>query len=82
MLIIDPSREKTNIVDFAQSNDPEQPKHAAHAYPDRHFSPPVDFLFHYSLLYTSFPPETECVDPDPSARTAQADLGRYITQRP
>ena len=29
-----------------------------------------------------FPPETEFVDPDQCARTAQADLGRYITQRP
>ena len=28
---------------------------------DRHFSPPVDFLFQESLLYTSIPPETECV---------------------
>ena len=27
-------------------------------------------------------PETECVGPDQSARTAQADLDRYITERP
>ena len=30
-----------------------RPKHAAQAYPDRHFSPAVDFLFQESLLYTS-----------------------------
>ena len=29
--------------------------HAAQAYPDKHFSPPVDFLFQESLLYTSVP---------------------------
>ena len=29
-----------------------------------------------------YPPETECVGPDQSARSAQADLGQYITQRP
>ena len=45
--------------------------------PDRHFSPPVDVLLQESLLFTA-----ECVGPDQSARTAQADLGRYITQRP
>ena len=28
-----------------------------------------------------YPPETECVGTDQSARTAQTDLGRYITQR-
>ena len=28
-----------------------------------------------------YPLETECVGPDQSAPTAQADLGRYITQR-
>ena len=50
-----PSREKINIVDSAQSIDPDQPKHATQAYPDRHFSPPVDFLFQESLLYTSIP---------------------------
>ena len=51
----EPSREKTNIVDSALSFDPDQPKHAAQAYPDRHFSPSVDFLFEESLLYTSIP---------------------------
>ena len=35
--------------------DPDQSKHATKAYPDRHFSPPVDFLFRESLLYTSIP---------------------------
>ena len=29
-----------------------------------------------------YPLETECDGPDQCARTAQADLGRYITQRP
>ena len=33
--------------------DPDQPKHAAQANPDRHYSPPVDCM--ESLLYTSFP---------------------------
>ena len=28
--------------------------HAAQFNPDRHFSPPVDFLFQESLFYTSF----------------------------
>ena len=31
----------------------DQLKHAAQAYRDRHFSPPVNFLFQESLLYTS-----------------------------
>ena len=44
---------------------------AAQAYSDRHFSPPVDFLFQESLLYT---PETEYVGLDESVRIAQADL--------
>ena len=35
--------------------DPDQPKHAAQTNPDRHFLPPVDFLFQESLLYTSIP---------------------------
>ena len=61
--------------------DQDKPKHAAQAYPDRNFSPPVDVLLHESLLYASNPPETECVGPDKSARTVQADLGRYITRR-
>ena len=70
-----PSREKINSVDSALSIDPYQPKHATQAYPDRHFSPPVDFLFQESLLYTSIPPKTECVGLiHQSARTAQADL--------
>ena len=44
---IEPFHEKTNIVD------PDQPKFAARANPDRHFSTLVDFLFQESLLYTS-----------------------------
>ena len=35
--------------------DPDQPKHAAEANPNRHFSPPVYFLFQETLLYTSIP---------------------------
>ena len=54
-LTYEPFHEKTNIVESAQSIDPDQPKHAAHANPDKHFSPPVDFLFQESLLYTSIP---------------------------
>ena len=42
-------------MDTAYSIDPDQPKHATQAYPDRHVSPPVDFLFQKSLLYTSIP---------------------------
>ena len=67
-------------MDSAKSIDPDQPKHAMQAYSDRHCSPPVDFLFQESLLYTPVP--LECVGPDQSAGIAQADLGRYITQRP
>ena len=51
--LYEPSREKTNIVDSAESIDPDQQKHAAQANPDSHFSPPDDFLFQESLLYTS-----------------------------
>ena len=43
--IYEPNNEKTNIVDFAISIDPDQPKHAVLSNPDRHFSPPVNFLF-------------------------------------
>ena len=53
--LYDPSREKTNIVDSSKSIDPAQPKHAAQAYPFRHFSDPVDVLFQESLLYTCIP---------------------------
>ena len=42
-------------MDFTSSIDQDQPKHAAQANPDSHFSPPVDFLFQESLLYTSIP---------------------------
>ena len=47
------SKTKTNIVDSAYSIDSYQPKYSAQANPGRHFSPPVDFLFHDSLLYPS-----------------------------
>ena len=40
-------------MDSASSIDPDQPKHAVQAYPERHFSPPVDILFQESLLNTS-----------------------------
>ena len=43
-----------------ESNDPDQPKHAAQAYPERHFSPTVDFLFQESLLYASIPRDGMC----------------------
>ena len=46
-------------MDSALSIDPGQPKHAAQAYQDRHFLPPVDFLFQEISLYT---PVTECVE--------------------
>ena len=49
-LIKEPSREKTALC-----IEPDQPKHAAQANPDRHFSPHVDFLLKESLLYTSIP---------------------------
>ena len=42
-------------MDSAKSIDPDLPKHAAQANPDIRCSPPVDFLFQESLLYTSFP---------------------------
>ena len=77
--IFESSREKTNIVNSAYSIDSDQPRHAAQAYMDRHFSPPVDYLFHESLLYTSI---ALCIGPDQSVRTEQADLCRYITQWP
>ena len=51
--LYEPSCEATNIVDSALSIDPDQPKHAAQAYPVGHFSPHVDFLFQESLLYIS-----------------------------
>ena len=54
-LVYEPSREKTNNVDSALSIDPDQPKHAVQAYPDIHFSPPLDFLFHESIIYTYIP---------------------------
>ena len=44
---------------FREKTNPDQPKHIAQAYPDRHDSPTVDFLFQESLLYTSIPPDTE-----------------------
>ena len=34
---------------------PDQPKHAVQAFPKRHYSPPVDFLFQELLIYTSIP---------------------------
>ena len=43
--IIEPSREKTNIVDIASSIDPDQNLHAVQTNPNRHASHPVDFLY-------------------------------------
>ena len=51
----EPSHEKINSVDSALSIDPDQPKNAAQANPDRHISVPVDCLFQESLRYTSIP---------------------------
>ena len=61
--LYEPYRKKTNIVDYAFSIDPDQHKHAAQANLDKHFSPPVDFLFQESLLYSLYlyPRETEIV---------------------
>ena len=53
-------REKTNIMHSALSIDPDQPKHAAQANPDRHFSPPFSGII---TLYL-FSPKTECVGSD------------------
>ena len=42
----------------------------------------LDFSVSGILTLYLYPPETECVEPDQSVRTAQAYLDRYITQRP
>ena len=39
-----PARKPT-LLTLRKVSIPDQPKHAAQAYPDRHFSPPVYFLF-------------------------------------
>ena len=52
---------------------PDQHKHAAQANPDRNFSPPVDFLFQESLLYTSIPMRRNA-----SARISLNGLRRLI----
>ena len=59
--------EETNLVD------PDQPNHAAQANPDRHCSPPVDFLFQESLLYTSIPQRRNL-----SVRNSMCGLRRLI----
>ena len=48
-----------------QSNDPDQPKLATQANPDRHVSPHVEFLLQETLdhIYL-YPPETKYVGPD------------------
>ena len=50
MKLEDPGEEEDNIWADPRENqlrkaniDLDQPKHAAQAYPDRYFSPPVDF---------------------------------------
>ena len=80
--IYEPSREKTNIVASELSIDPDQPKDAARAYTDIHFSPPLDFLLQESFVYTSIHLRRNMSAHDQSARTAQANLVRYITQMP
>ena len=52
---------------------PNQSKHAAQADPGRQVSPPVDFLFLESLLYTSIP-----LRGDVSARISLHGLRRLI----
>ena len=71
--IHEPVRGKTNIVVTELSIDPDQPKHAAQANSSRHFSPPVNFLFHESLLNTSIPLRREV-----SARIILSGLRRLI----
>ena len=44
---------KLTLWTLHKSIDHDQPKHAAQADSDTHFSPPVNFLFQESLLYTS-----------------------------
>ena len=46
---------------------------AAHAYPDIHFLPPVDFLFQETLLYTSIPPRR-----NESVRISLREMRRLI----
>ena len=65
-------------MDFVLSIDTDQPNHAGQTNLYNHFSPPVDFLFQESLLYDSIPLRM-CL---PELASAQADLGRYITQSP
>ena len=55
---------KLTVLTLRTCIDPDQPKHAAQANTDRHFSPPMDFQFQESLLYTYIYPETECIGPD------------------
>ena len=57
----------------AKNFDLDLPKHAALANPDRHISPPVDFLFQESLLYTSIPLRRNV-----SARISMCGLRRLI----
>ena len=68
-----PERKPTLLT---QSIDPDQPKHAAQAYSDIYFSPPVDFLFQESLLFISIPLRWNI-----STRISLRGLCRYITQR-
>ena len=58
---------KNNILDT------DQTKHAAQDNPNRHFSPPVTFLFQESILYTSIPLKRNV-----SARITLRGLGRLI----
>ena len=64
---------RTNIMASAYCIDPDQPKHAAQAFPDRHFSAAVDFLFQESLIYTSIPLKRNV-----SARISLRGLRRLI----
>ena len=62
----EPFHENANIVDL------DQLRHVAQANPQRRLSPPVEFLFQESLLYSYYP----------LRRNVSADPGRYITQSP
>ena len=67
---------KTKYKPSALSIDPDQLKHAAQSNPNRLFSPPVDLLFHVSLLYTSIPLRRNV-----SARVSLHGLRRLIWVR-
>ena len=62
-------------MDTASSIEPDQAKHAAQAYPEKHS---CGFSVSGIINLYLYPPVTECVGPGQSARNTQADLDRYI----